>query len=137
MKEKAVFTKKNILQAIGVMVFLLSVIFFLAPFTKLFPITYGMVYLFGYAFYYYSLVLFAAVGMTLAIKGELGKILGWKFYLGAFLFWIGFGFLMGFIAYPTGSLDDINAAYAPIWDEQNGFALIGEAKLASGLIFGA
>ena len=61
MKEKPNFTKKNIIQAIGVMVFLLSLIFFLAPFTKLFPITFGMVYLFGYAFYYYSLVLFAAV----------------------------------------------------------------------------
>ena len=136
MKEKRSFTKKNILQAIGVMVFLLSVIFFLAPFTKLFPITFGMVYLFGYAFYYYSLVLFAAVGLTLAIKGRLGAVLGWNFYLGAFLFWIGFGFLMGFIAAGTGALDDLNPVFQEIWNAQDAI-LIGDARLASGILFGS
>ena len=136
MKEKRSFSKKNILQAIGVMVFLLSVIFFLAPFTKLFPITFGMVYLFGYAFYYYSLVLFAAVGLTLAIKGRLGAVLGWNFYLGAFLFWIGFGFLMGFIASGTGALSDLNPIFEEVWNKQDAI-LIGDARLASGILFGS
>ena len=136
MKEKRSFTKKNILQAIGVMVFLLSVIFFLAPFTKLFPITFGMVYLFGYAFYYYSLVLFAAIGLTLAIKGRLGAVLGWNFYLGAFLFWIGFGFLMGFIAAGTNALDDLNPIFEEVWNNQDAI-LIGDARLASGVLFGS
>ncbi|MBO4737279.1 MAG: hypothetical protein J5627_02420, partial [Bacilli bacterium] len=136
MKEKHSFSKKNILQAIGVMVFLLSVIFFLAPFTKLFPITFGMVYLFGYAFYYYSLVLFAAVGLTLAIKGRLGAVLGWNFYLGAFLFWIGFGFLMGFIAAGTGALDNLNPIFEEVWNNQDAI-LIGDARLASGILFGS
>ncbi len=137
MKEKAAFTKKNIIQAIGAMVFLLSVVFFLAPFTNLFPITFGMVCLFGYAFYYYSLVLFAAVGMTVAIKGSLAKYLGWKFYPGAILFWIGFGFLMGFIAYPTGALDDLNPVYQSVWDSRGGFELICNAKCSSGVLFGS
>ncbi len=136
MKEKRSFTKKNILQAIGVMVFLLSIIFFLAPFTKLFPITFGMVYLFGYAFYYYSLVLFAAVGLTLAIKGRLGAVLGWNFYLGALLFWIGFGFLMGFIAAGTGALADLNPIFEEVWNAQDAI-LIGDARLASGVLFGS
>ena len=139
MKEKPNFTKKNIIQAIGVMVFLLSLIFFLAPFTHLFPITYGLVYLFGYAFYYFSLVLFAGVGLTLAIRGRLGELLGWVFYLGAFVFWVGFGYLMGYVASTTGVLDDINPVFEEAWNSGvngEGMLLIINAKYSSGIIFG-
>ena len=140
MKEKPSFTKKNILQAIGVMVFLLSLVFFLAPFTHLFPITFGLVYLFGYAFYYFSLVIFATIGMTLAIKGKLGEILGWVFYVGAFVFWVGFGYLMGYIASTTGVLDDLNPVFEEAWNNGingEGLLLIINAKYSSGIVFGS
>ena len=140
MKEKPSFSKKNILQAIGVMVFLLSIVFFLAPFTHLFPITFGLVYLFGYAFYYFSLVLFASVGMTLAIKGKLGEVLGWVFYVGAFVFWVGFGYLMGYIASTTGVLDDLNPVFEEAWNNGingEGLLLIINAKYSSGIVFGS
>ena len=140
MKEKPSFTKKNIVQAIGVMVFLLSLVFFLAPFTHLFPITFGLVYLFGYAFYYFSLVIFATIGMTLAIKGKLGEVLGWVFYVGAFVFWVGFGYLMGYIASTTGVLDDLNPVFEEVWNNGingEGLLLIINAKYSSGIVFGS
>ncbi|MBR3675072.1 MAG: hypothetical protein IKN69_02910, partial [Bacilli bacterium] len=57
-------------------------------------------------------------------------------YLGAFLFWIGFGFLMGFIAAGTGALDDLNPVFQEIWNAQDAI-LIGDARLASGILFGS
>ena len=89
---------KRIKQAVGVFLFLLCALFLLSPYGSLNPLGYGVIWLFGYAGYYYLLPLFLLLSGFLAIKGK-GLRLSWKQILALVLLFFGLGFLFGTLSF--------------------------------------
>lgn len=96
--ENDLFPIKRIKQALGGMAFLISALFLLSPYGSLNPMGFGVIWLFGYAGYYYLLPLFLLGGGFLFVKGK-GIHLLWKQILALALLFFGFGFLFGTLSY--------------------------------------
>lgn len=96
--ENGLFPIKRIKQALGGMAFLISALFLLSPYGSLNPMGFGVIWLFGYAGYYYLLPLFLVLSGFLFVKGKSLHLL-WKQILALVLLFFGFGFLFGTLSY--------------------------------------
>lgn len=122
MKKERNYTKTGIIKAVGLFVTLLSVIFLLAPFTKLYPITFGPVALFGHSFFYIFLPICLISGVILFFKGKLGEILGKKYYLGMAVALIGVAIAFAFAgrsSMDTQTYDALLESYSNSFKEAN------------------
>lgn len=106
--EKNIFPMKRIKQAVGVFLFLVCSLFLLSPYGSLNPLGYGVIWLFGYAGYYYLLPLSLFLSGFLAIKGK-GIRFSWKQILALVLLFFGLGFLFGTLSFASfkGDLSDL------------------------------
>lgn len=133
MKQPHNFTKTGILKAMGIFIAFLSIVFLLAPFTTLYPITFGPVELFGFSFYYAFLPLMVIVGFALAFRGKLGDFLGKKFYFGSLIAIIGIGFIFGFVGKNALGDADLIENYASLFGGDKAF--VADLKASSGLLY--
>lgn len=96
--ENDLFPIKRTKQALGGMAFLIATLFLLSPYGSLNPLGFGVIWLFGYAGYYYLLPLSLLLSAFLLIKGKNLRLL-WKQILGLILFFFGLGFLFGTLSF--------------------------------------
>jgi len=88
--KKTVYTSKKIVQALGVFLILCCAVLFLAPAGNLWPLGYGLYFLFGQVGYYLVLPFLVLLGTLLGFRGSLKKcFLSWNVFLGVFLLFLG------------------------------------------------
>jgi DNA segregation ATPase FtsK/SpoIIIE-like protein len=134
--KKTVYTSKNIVQALGVFLILCCAVLFLAPAGNLWPLGYGVYFLFGQVGYYLVLPFLVLLGALLAFRGSLKKcFLSWNVYLGVFILFLGLLTLLSHIGF-AGKEDADYATFAKVIDGYQGTnasALFLSDKIGGGI----
>ena len=116
--DKKIFPRSMLIRAIGANFLLLSFLFFLSPYGMLNALGYGVIWLFGYAGYYFLLPLLALFGGHLLFCGRFPPS-SWRLHLSFLSLFLALAFLFGLLSCPhyEASLADLMPSFKAAFNQ--------------------